>query len=483
MMLSRPIILAAALLLFPALGLADGEARFMTYPDISGDRIVFTFDDDLWVASAQGGTPAGDDLVFAGNSKVYVTSFEKAYQSRKLGKPADTTGMVYRVSPVEEWTQILNDTWRWYRDFFYDKGLHGRDWKAIGDRYRACVKDLRSRDQPNWLLSEMVGELCVSHTYISGGDTGPDIRIQQPVFTGLLGADLAADPKTGLYRLARIYGPTPYFSGIEMPLARPDIGAREGDYLIAINGKKVQAPDNYFRLLQVAKDDYVDVTLSSDPAGENARTWRVKPVRSDQEARYARWVTGNIEQVLKASNGEVGYMHITAMGGGGIMQFDDGEAFVEHFKARKLGTVVGVPSWGGLVGIINGQRTIDNGTVQQSNNAFYGSDGKWLVENHGADPDVLQDNDPGSVAAGHDLQLEKSVEILLKKIKDEPFSFPRFPNIRRGNMECGASAPPRKRRRALHSIRLAPPRARGVQLSQRLPCRVADYVPSKEVAL
>ena len=64
----------------------------------------------------------------------------------------------------------------------------------------------------------------------------------------------------------------------------------------------------------------------------------------------------------------------------------DGEAFVEHFKARKLGTVVGVPSWGGLVGIVNGQRTIDNGTVQQSNNAFYGKDGQWLVENHGADP-------------------------------------------------------------------------------------------------
>ncbi len=439
---------------------------------------------------------AGDDLAFASNSKVYLTSFEKAYQSRKLGKAVDTTGVVYRVSPVEEWTQILNDTWRWYRDFFYDKDMHGRDWKAIGDRYRACVKDLRSRDQLNWLLSEMVGELCVSHTYISGGDTGPDLRIQQPVFTGLLGADLAADTNSGLYRLAKIYGPTPYFSGIEMPLARPDVGAREGDYLLAINGTKVHVPDNYFRLLQVAKDDYVEVTLGSDPAGENARTYRVKPVRSDQEARYARWVTDNIEKVLKASGGEVGYMHITAMGGGGIMQFDkfwrafrykkgliidargngggwteyflidklerrqvaynvlqgmepyrypnpasrahfvlisnedngsDGEAFVEHFKARKLGTVVGVPSWGGLVGIINGQRTIDNGTVQQSNNAFYGSDGKWLVENHGADPDVLQDNDPGSVAAGHDLQLEKSVEILLKKIKDEPFRFPPVP--------------------------------------------------------
>jgi tricorn protease len=105
----------------------------------------------------------------------------------------------------------------------------------------------------------------------------------------------------------------------------------------------------------------------------------------------------------------------------------DGEAFVEHFKARKLGTVVGVPSWGGLVGIVNGQRTIDNGTVQQSNNAFYGRDGKWLVENHGADPDVLQDNDPASVVAGRDLQLEKAVEVALQKIKDQPWQFPPVP--------------------------------------------------------
>ncbi|MBK6408081.1 MAG: hypothetical protein IPF66_25575 [Holophagales bacterium] len=53
----------------------------------------------------------------------------------------------------------------------------------------------------------------------------------------------------------------------------------------------------------------------------------------------------------------------------------DGEAFVEHFKAAKLGTVIGVPSWGGLVGIVNGQPTVDGGTVHQSNNSFYGRDG------------------------------------------------------------------------------------------------------------
>jgi len=105
----------------------------------------------------------------------------------------------------------------------------------------------------------------------------------------------------------------------------------------------------------------------------------------------------------------------------------DGEAFVEHFKARKLGTVIGVPSWGGLVGIINGQTTIDNGTVHQSNNAFYGREGKWLVENHGADPDIWIENDPASAMLGKDNQLDAAIEFLLKKIQEEPYHFPEKP--------------------------------------------------------
>ena len=105
----------------------------------------------------------------------------------------------------------------------------------------------------------------------------------------------------------------------------------------------------------------------------------------------------------------------------------DGEAFVEHFKAAKLGTVIGVPSWGGLVGIVNGQPTVDGGTVHQSNNSFYGRDGTWLVENHGADPDVLLENDPASASAGKDLQLEKAVEVLKKEIAEKPFTFPARP--------------------------------------------------------
>ena len=395
----------------------------------------------------------GEQLIVWRDNKMFATPVERAYASKKLGRDIDMSGMTYRVSPREEWMQIFNDAWRWYRDFFYDKDMHGRDWKAIGEKYRAYVKEIRTRQQLNWVLSEMVGELCVSHTYISGGDMGPQASTPpSALFTGLLGADLAADPGVGLYRFTKIYGPTPYYTEIEMPLSRPDIQVKEGDYLLAINGQKVTVPDNYLKLLQVGKDDTVTITVGSGAQDANRRTYRVKPVRNDRNARYARWVSDNIEKVLKLSDGKVGYMHITAMGGPGVMEFDkfwrafkfkdgliidvrgnsggwteyflidklerrqvaynvlqgmepyrypnsashahyvvlsnedngsDGEAFVEHFKAQQLGTVVGVPSWGGLVGIVNGQATIDNGRVEQSNNAFYNKNGKWLVENHG----------------------------------------------------------------------------------------------------
>ena len=92
---------------------------------------------------------------------------------RSSGARSTSPGLVYRVSPREEWRQIFADAWRWYRDFFYDQDMHGRDWKAIREKYRPCVEEIRTRQQLNWVLSEMVGELCVSHTYVSGGDIGP----------------------------------------------------------------------------------------------------------------------------------------------------------------------------------------------------------------------------------------------------------------------------------------------------------------------
>ena len=117
----------------------------------------------------------------------------------------------------------------------------------------------------------MVGELSVSHTYVSGGDTGPLVNPPAPaVSAGLLGADLEADPQGGLYRFARIYGPTPYYSEIETPLGRPDVDVKEGDYLIAINGQTVKVAGQLLPPAAGGQERGGDAHGGPRPAGSGA---------------------------------------------------------------------------------------------------------------------------------------------------------------------------------------------------------------------
>ncbi|MCX6551663.1 MAG: PDZ domain-containing protein, partial [Acidobacteria bacterium] len=182
-----------------------------------------------------------------------VMSVDKVATSKTPGTRLNLDQMTYRVSPVAEWTQIFNDAWRWYRDFFYDANMHGVDWKKIGDKFKAVIPELNNRADLNWLLSQMVGELCVSHTYVSGGDFSPAQMPPNPVYTGLLGADLKADA-SGYPKLARILGPTVYNNDLTAPLARPDVGVKEGDFLIAIDGHDLKG-GNPYRYLQVAEGE------------------------------------------------------------------------------------------------------------------------------------------------------------------------------------------------------------------------------------
>jgi len=445
-------------------------------------------------------SPNGQYLIIHGDEDYAITSLETAWETKDHGEAISLEGMTYRVEPLREWTQIFDDCWRLYRDFFYDPGFHGKDWKTMGKQYRALLPDISSRAQLNWLLLQMVGELCVSHTYVFGGDTEPLELPESPVQPGLLGADLVADGGP-YYRIEKIYGPTEFNADIRGPLVRPDIAMEEGAFLIRIDGREIHPPYDYYRYLQVTEDQEISITVNNKPAPEGAVTYTVQPVsyRDERALRYEGWLALNIRKTLEESNGTIGYMHINAMGGDrGVMEFDkfwrafrykkgliidvrrnsggwteyflidklerqmvaynvlkgmvpfrypgtassahyavvtnedngsDGECFVQHFRARHLGTVIGVPSWGGLVGIINGQKTVDNGTIYQSNNAFYGRESEWWVENHGADPDIYVENDPASVMAGRDPQLEKAIGVLLEKIKNKPFEFPPAPPI------------------------------------------------------
>ena len=94
---------------------------------------------------------------------------------------------------------------------------------------------------------------------------------------------------------------------------------------------------------------------------------------------------------------------------------------------QHLGTLVGTRTWGGLVGIGGYPLLIDGGHVTAPRVAIFGLHGSWEVEGHGVPPDVEVEVLPKDVAEGHDMQLERAVDIVMQQLKDHPVVYPPIP--------------------------------------------------------
>ncbi len=109
-----------------------------------------------------------------------------------------------------------------------------------------------------------------------------------------------------------------------------------------------------------------------------------------------------------------------------------GDALPYYFKLYGLGKVVGMRTWGGLVGYSTYVPLMDGGNVTFPEFGLFSLDGQWEVENHGVDPDIEVDNLPHLVLQGRDPQLERAVDVLLQEVKNrkEFPEAPRFPRDR-----------------------------------------------------
>ena len=105
----------------------------------------------------------------------------------------------------------------------------------------------------------------------------------------------------------------------------------------------------------------------------------------------------------------------------------DGDIFPYMFRQAGLGPLIGKRSWGGVVGINGHGPLIDGGTVYVPEGGTTSSEGKWVIEGHGVDPDIVVENDPQSVIEGRDPQLERGVAEVMKAIKEKPRKLPTRP--------------------------------------------------------
>jgi tricorn protease len=225
-------------------------------------------------------------------------------------KPVSLAKATLKVDRRQEWRQIFDESWRVVRDHFYDPNLHGVDWARLKEYYRALLSHVRTRGELNSLILEMLGELNASHNGIGGGDE-PSKRKSYPV--ARLGAELAPDYDVGLYRFKRIYKGEKSDKRYAAPLDAEYIGIREGDYLLAINGKKISVNENYLKVLMNRHQNHVELTTSPQPSWEGAETVKVRPITNDYHLRYRAWVDHNRRFVDQASANRIGYVHLENM--------------------------------------------------------------------------------------------------------------------------------------------------------------------------
>ncbi len=238
----------------------------------------------------------------------------------KEGKPEPISlaNLSLKVDHKVEWQQIFDESWRMVRDYFYDPNMHGVNWQGMREYYQSLLPYVRTRRELSLLILEMVGKLNASHKGVFGGDQ-PDEVDRYPV--ALLGAELIPDSETGFYRFKKIYKGKRSENRFFAPLDVDYVKIREGDYLLAINGEKVSADENYLKYLVNQHQNHVKLTTNSRPTWEGAIVTRIKPITSDYPLRYRAWFERNREIVEKGSNGKIGYFHLETMNETDLKEF------------------------------------------------------------------------------------------------------------------------------------------------------------------
>jgi tricorn protease len=399
-------------------------------------------------------------------------------------------GLEVYVDPRAEWAQMYHEVWRIERDFLYDPNHHGLDLIAAEKKYAPYLKGAGGRDDVNYLFDEMLSEITIGHMFIGGGDIpeapkvkggllGADYRIENGryrfarIFNGEnWNPDLRApltqpgvNVKTGDYLLevngADVRPPTEVHKFFENTADR-QIRIKVGPSPDGSNAREVTVVPvaSEFTLrtraweegnrrkvdeLSGGKIAYVHVPDTNIGGylnfnrfyfGQVGKQGAIIDERYNHGGQVADYIIDELGRPLRncaiTRDGEKFCSPLAQIYGPKTMIINEmsgsgGDALPWMFRQDKLGPLVGMRTWGGLVGIWNYPPLMDGGFVTAPRGAIYGLKGDWEVENRGIAPDIEVENDPTSVAAGRDPQLERAVQITLEALRKNPVVIPDHP--------------------------------------------------------
>lgn len=234
----------------------------------------------------------------------------KPAPDQRMDKLLRTTEMEMVLQPKEEWKQIFNDTWRRYRDFFYDPGMHQVDWNGIRKSYSALLDDAITRWDVLNIQQEMISELSAGHTYAGGGD----VEQAKNRTHGLLGIDWATD--NGAYKVGRIVRGGKWDHEVRSPFDLTGIRVKEGDYILSVNGRPLDTALDPYAMFEGLAGKAVALRVNSKPTLEGSREVVIKTLTPGEEARlrHLEWIEGNRKKVEELSGGQLGYMYMPNTG-------------------------------------------------------------------------------------------------------------------------------------------------------------------------
>lgn len=217
------------------------------------------------------------------------------------------------VDPREEFRQMFMESWRLERDYFYDPSLHGIQYKELFNKHLPLVERVTDRDELSDLLSNLVGELSALHIFVYGGDVR---RSSDKIGVATLGARLERDEQAGGYRIVHIYRSDPEYLDVASPLVAPGLGIAEGDVILSINGSRLLGEKSPEAVLRNQAGQQVLLHVRSG-AGNKEVDAVVKPLTlgDDENLRYTEWEYTRRARVEEKGKGDLGYVHLRAMGG------------------------------------------------------------------------------------------------------------------------------------------------------------------------
>ncbi|MCB9895426.1 MAG: PD40 domain-containing protein [Planctomycetes bacterium] len=419
-------------------------------------------------------TPDGKEILFvdANQQLQYVPAPTGINSGRTVPFSA-----VRKVSEKEEMLKAFDEAHSSYAQSFYDPNFHGKDWTALGEKYRALVEACGCREEFLYYLNRMVGEINASHS----GASGQTVKAA-PYDTGYVGMELVPEAMPGNRARFRV-------ASIEKGGPADKVWIREGDYVFRVDRQPLSINENLWEKFEGKTGKEISLFVADNPRGENFREVIITPESWMQRRMrlYQQFVAGNKQKAAQDSRGRVAYVHIASMmpqnlnqfenelaspqvqmargliidvrdnGGGNIHQqlvdilsrkpyaymqfrtgqrvgqpqvswnrpivvlinersYSDAEVFPHAIKTLGLGTVIGVQTAGAVIGTRD-IRLSDGTNWRLPGSGFFNIDGT-NQEHNGCKPDIAVEITPADKLAGRDPQMDKAIEVLLDQIKN-----------------------------------------------------------------